>query len=155
MIYMAVAACAGELAAAPEPDEATAEVAARDAHSTKEDLAVPRCLAKFNDSLGSDGIAAPGEARPPKVAHSVEAILSNEARSAKGRINNLAVMTLVVDTNGNPQNVCLLKSAGYGLDANAEKAVRQYKFDPATKDGKPVPTRITIEVDYKLYAPKP
>ncbi len=64
-------------------------------------------------------------------------------------------MALVVDTNGYPQDVCLLRSAGYGLDANAEKAVGQYKFDPATKDGKPVPARITIQVSYKLNAPKP
>jgi hypothetical protein len=39
----------------------------------------------------------------------------------------------------------------YGLDAQTEKAVGQYRFNPATKDGKPARARISIEVNFRLY----
>ena len=44
-----------------------------------------------------------------------------------------------------------MKSAGHGLDVQAEEAVRRYKFAPATKDGKPVPMRIVVELNFKTY----
>jgi outer membrane biosynthesis protein TonB len=46
--------------------------------------------------------------------------------------------------------VCLTKSAGYGLDAEAANVVQKYRFNPATKDGKPVPKRISVDIDLHL-----
>jgi TonB family protein len=43
-----------------------------------------------------------------------------------------------------------VQSAGYGLDAKAEEAAQQYRFAPATKDGQPVPVRITVVMTFKL-----
>ena len=37
-----------------------------------------------------------------------------------------------------------------GLDQNAIKAVRQWKFAPALKDGKPVAVGATVEIRYRL-----
>ena len=68
------------------------------------------------------------------------------------RANELGlVMGLVVSNNGGPQNICIARSAGYGLDAKAAEAVQQYKFAPASKDGEPVAARLNIEVDFRLY----
>jgi TonB family protein len=38
----------------------------------------------------------------------------------------------------------------YGLDAEAVKAVKQWVFDPGTKDGKAVPVLVQIEMSFSL-----
>src|SRR5439155_197064 len=38
-----------------------------------------------------------------------------------------------------------------GLEQKTIEAVRQWKFDPAMKDGKPVAVAINVEVDFRLY----
>ena len=63
----------------------------------------------------------------------------------------ISLITLIVDAEGNPQNVCVKKPAGYGLDGQAVRAVEQYRSDPATRDGSPVPVRISVEVNFRLY----
>jgi len=37
-----------------------------------------------------------------------------------------------------------------GLDQEAIKAVKQWRFEPGTKDGKPVPVLMTIEMTFTL-----
>jgi periplasmic protein TonB len=94
--------------------------------------------------------------KPPKPLHTIEAEFSDQARQViKKRhlapFSGIVLIRLVVDEHGNPQNVCIQKSLGLGLDANAAKAVEQYRFAPASKDGEPVPDRITVEVSYRLW----
>jgi TonB family protein len=79
-----------------------------------------------------------------------EAEFSDEARRAK--YQGLCLIGLIVDAQGNPQNVHVVRALGMGLDEKAMEAVRQYKFKPAMKDGKtPVPVELTIEVNFRLY----
>jgi TonB family protein len=40
---------------------------------------------------------------------------------------------------------------GLGLDEKAIQAVRQWTFQPALKDGRPVDVQITVEVQFRLY----
>jgi TonB family protein len=47
--------------------------------------------------------------------------------------------------------VHIVRSLGMGLDENAMKAVRTYKFKPAMNGKTPVPVQITIEVNFRLY----
>jgi len=117
------------------------------------------CPATFNDSLETNGVLG-GDLKeqgvvPPKVIHSVEAEFSKEARKT-GRKKKLteyspSIINFIVDKNGNPTELCLKQAAGYGLDAEAGKALRQYLFNPATKEGVPVAVRINIEVRFPLY----
>ncbi|HVN93230.1 MAG TPA: energy transducer TonB [Terracidiphilus sp.] len=91
-----------------------------------------------------------GRISAPEVVHSVEAEFSDEARRAK--YQGVCLISLVVDAQGNPQDIRVARALGMGLDEKAIEAIRQYKFRPAMKDGKtPVPVMITIEVDFRLY----
>jgi len=91
-----------------------------------------------------------GRVSAPMVIHSVEAEFSDEARRAK--YQGVCLISLIVDAQGNPQNIRVARPLGMGLDEKAIEAIRQYKFRPAMKDGKnPVPVMITIEVDFRLY----
>jgi periplasmic protein TonB len=91
-----------------------------------------------------------GGVSAPQLIHSVEAEFSDEARRAK--YQGVCLVSLIVDAQGNPQNIRVVRALGMGLDEKAIEAIRQYKFKPAMKDGKtPVPVPITIEVDFRLY----
>jgi TonB family protein len=85
----------------------------------------------------------------PVVIHKVDPEFSVEARKAK--FMGLVLVNLVVDTKGKPQNVHVLRGVGMGLDENAVKAVRAYKFRPATEDGKPVPVALNVEVNFRIF----
>jgi TonB family protein len=79
-----------------------------------------------------------------------EAEFSDEARRAK--YQGVCIVGLIVDAQGNPQSVHIVRALGMGLDEKAMEAVRKYKFKPAMKDGRtPVPVPVNIEVNFRLY----
>ena len=60
-------------------------------------------------------------------------------------------MSLIVGTDGLPRDVKLTRALGSGLDEKAIEAVRQWKFDPARRNGVPVAVKIDVEVLFRLY----
>lgn len=84
------------------------------------------------------------------LVYSVDPEFSDEAR--RNKYQGICLITLIVDAQGNPQNPRVVRPLGMGLDEKALEAVRKYKFKPALKGGHtPVPTQITIEVNFRLY----
>jgi TonB family protein len=78
------------------------------------------------------------------------------------KLGGTSVVSLIVDAAGNPQDVRVLRSQGegvskklrptaLGLDENAVKAVKEYRFEPAEFKGKPVPVETTVEISYHIY----
>jgi TonB family protein len=57
-------------------------------------------------------------------------------------------LSLIVDTQGKPQEVKVSRSGGTGFDEQAVTAVQKWRFKPATCDGDPMPTEIKVEVDF-------
>jgi protein TonB len=90
-----------------------------------------------------------GGVSAPVPIHTVEPEFSEEARKAKFAGNVLVY--LVVDAQGHPQNVHVIKPVGMGLDQKAVDAVKQYLFKPAMEGGKPVPVELSIEVDFQIF----
>ncbi len=90
-----------------------------------------------------------GGVSAPKALFTPDPEYSEEARKAK--YQGVVVLWLVVDQNGRPQQVKIARSLGLGLDQKAIEAVRQWKFEPALKDGKPVAVQINVEVNFRLY----
>lgn len=104
----------------------------------------------YGGNVGGGLYRIGGGVSAPVVIRSVEAEFSDEARRAK--YQGVCLISLIVDAQGNPQNIRVARALGMGLDEKAIEAIRQYKFKPAMKDGKtPVPVPITIEVDFRLY----
>ena len=60
-------------------------------------------------------------------------------------------MNLIVDQQGRPQNVHVIRGVGMGLDEKAREAVMQYKFKPAMEGGKPVAVELNIEVNFQIF----
>ena len=90
-----------------------------------------------------------GGVSPPTVISSVDPEYSDEARRAK--YTGIVVVSLIVDTQGNPQHVSVVRRLGMGLDEKAVEAVRQYKFKPAMYQGHAVPVEVNIEVNFQIY----
>jgi TonB family protein len=56
------------------------------------------------------------------------------------------VLWLIVGPDGTPRDIKVARALGMGLDQKAIEAVRNWKFEPALKDGKPVAVQINVEV---------
>lgn len=84
----------------------------------------------------------------PKLLHKVEPVYTEQAREAK--ISGPVKMSLIVEKEGVASNLKILESLDPGLDANAMAAVRQWRFQPATKDARPVRVQATIIVNFRL-----
>src|SRR6185312_14214386 len=85
----------------------------------------------------------------PKLVHHVNPEYTDQARKAK--LNGTVVLSLIVGTDGVPKSIKVIRPLGMGLDENAVAAVQQWRFEPGTKDGVPVPVGLTAEVSYRLY----
>jgi TonB family protein len=60
------------------------------------------------------------------------------------------LLSIVVTTEGKATSICALKGAPFGLTTKAIKAVQDWRFEPALKDGKPVPVRVQVETTFHL-----
>ena len=90
-----------------------------------------------------------GGVSAPQVLRSVEPQFTDEARRAD--YQGTAAIQLIVDSQGEPQNVRVLRHLGMGLDQKAVEAVRQYRFKPAMYQGHSVSVQMVIEVDFRLH----
>src|SRR6185437_4870089 len=73
-------------------------------------------------------------------------------QARRERVEGEVMVTLTVDANGMPQNPRVIKPLPAGLTDAAIASVMKYRFRPALEDGKmPVPTMITIAVNFRLY----
>jgi TonB family protein len=86
----------------------------------------------------------------PKVISEVKPKYTAEALRA--RIQGAVFMTTVIGTDGTPGDIKITKSLDteHGLDKQATDALRQWRFQPGMKDGKPVPVRVEIEMRFTL-----
>jgi periplasmic protein TonB len=73
---------------------------------------------------------------------------TEEARRAK--YEGACVLAMIVGAAGKPRDIRVQRGLGMGLDQKALEAVKR-RFDPATKDGRPVAVQISVEVSFKLY----
>src|SRR5581483_9116608 len=73
---------------------------------------------------------------------------SEEARSKK--IQGMVLLIALITEQGEVRDVAVVSGLGYGLDEAAETAVRGMKYSPAKKDGKPVPFRMKVTVEFNL-----
>jgi TonB family protein len=86
---------------------------------------------------------------PPRATYEPDPPYSKASRVAKfqGTVN----LGFIIGSDGIPRDVWVTQKVGLGFDQKAIETVRQWKFKPATKDGKPVAFLGNIEVTFHLY----
>jgi TonB family protein len=76
---------------------------------------------------------------------------SNEWAQASG-IAGPALYHAVIGADGKPTEIAVARPIGFGLDENAVEAIRKASFEPAIKDGKPVPVLVDLYVSFRIYS---
>jgi TonB family protein len=94
-----------------------------------------------------------GGVTQPILVFKVDPQFSEQAR--KEKFNGVVLINFIVDTNGLPRNVHVLRGVGMGLDESAVEAVKQYRFRPAREDGRPVPVELNVEVNFQVFYDPP
>ena len=96
------------------------------------------------------GVARVGDAgvRAPRLLSPVHPRYTDAARRAA--IQGVAVVECVVEADGKVGNARVVKSLDvtYGLDSEALAAAKLYLFEPGTRNGKPIPVVVTIEMSF-------
>jgi TonB family protein len=99
-------------------------------------------------SPGEDVLKIGPGVTPPKLITKANPSYPAEAKRAKRE--GVVVVAAVITEKGLTEDVRVVKSVAPDLDESAVSAVRQWKFEPALKDGKPVKVAIKLEINYSL-----
>jgi periplasmic protein TonB len=94
------------------------------------------------ESIASGRVSAPVPTFKPEPEY------SEKARKAKWQ--GSVRLSLIVDAEGFAIRMTTEQMLGYGLDAKAMEAVKAWRFKPGIKDGKAVPIKANIEVNFRL-----
>ena len=97
------------------------------------------------------GVYRPGNGvQLPRVIKEVKPAYTAEAMRAK--VQGTVLLECVVLPDGTVGNVQIAKSldANFGLDQEAIKAAKQWRFQPGTRMGEPVAVLVTIELTFTL-----
>jgi TonB family protein len=90
-----------------------------------------------------------GGVSPPHPISAPDPEYSPEAQQQK--YQGTVVVSLIVDPSGTTRDLQVQGPLGLGLDELAVAAISTWKFEPAQRDGKPVPVAIAVEVNFHLY----
>jgi TonB family protein len=93
-----------------------------------------------------------GEVSRPEVLGRVKPRYSLEAR--QNRVSGTVILKSVIDQEGCVRKTRVLKGQPYGLDEEALAALRNWVFEPAKLNGKPVKVYYVLTVNFKIEEDK-
>jgi outer membrane biosynthesis protein TonB len=67
-------------------------------------------------------------------------------------VAGVALYHVVVGRDGKPGEIAVGRPIGFGLDENAVASIRKAQFEPAVKDGKPVPVVLDLVVQFRIFS---
>jgi protein TonB len=68
----------------------------------------------------------------------------------RARIQGVVIVEAIIDKKGQVTDVRVIRPLPMGLDQAAADAVRQWRFRPATLNGKPVDVFYSLTVNFQL-----
>jgi len=103
----------------------------------------------YGGGFGGGVFRVGGGVSAPRPIYDPDPDYSEEARKAHWQ--GTVMLTVVVGPDGKVHDARVARSLGLGLDEKAIEAVRQWKFDPARKNGQAVAVQVNIEVNFHMY----
>jgi TonB family protein len=89
-----------------------------------------------------------GDVTPPRAVHKTQPQYPPEAKQAG--TEGVVVLRTTIDERGVVVDVQVLRGAPDGLTEAAVEAVRQWRFEPALLDGKPVSVFYNLTINFRL-----
>jgi TonB family protein len=126
-------------------------------------LSMPRSAAAQDQPINTPVVPRVGNEReeqpkppvivPPKVKQFAEPTFPPDAlaQGLSGRVE----VELVVGVDGHTSDLKIKTPAGHGFDEAALEAAARLVFEPATRDGTPIPARIVFPYVFEYKAPEP
>ena len=103
----------------------------------------------WGGGIGGGAYRVGGGVSAPRTVYAPDPEYSEEARKAK--YQGTVMLWVVIGPDGRVHDMKVVRPLGLGLDEKALEAVKQWKFEPARKDGQPVAVQVNIEVNFRLY----
>lgn len=90
--------------------------------------------------------AARGELATPEVIRKVDP--AYEAGAMRERIEGVVMLAALVLRDGSVANIRVVKGLDARLDTSAVAALTQWRFEPATRDGRPVELEVLVQIPF-------
>ena len=98
---------------------------------------------------GEEPLRVGGEVKAPVLTNRVEPNYPEAAR--KARMEGVVILEAIITASGAVEEVKVLKSVNPLLDASAVRAVQQWRYRPATLNGRAVRVYLTVTVTFNLH----
>jgi protein TonB len=93
-------------------------------------------------------VAEGPQTTPPRAIHTVDPKYPQDAlRLAKDKV---ILVTVTVLPDGTPTNPRIARGVRPDVDKAVVDAVQKWRFEAATRDGKPVEATVTVQVDFHI-----
>jgi TonB family protein len=91
-----------------------------------------------------------GQVKAPQLLTQIDPASNEYAQ--KNNIAGMVFLQTVVDAEGRPGEVTIVRPIGFGLDEKAVDAVQHSYFRPGNLNGKPVPELVNLQVTFRIYS---
>jgi periplasmic protein TonB len=96
------------------------------------------------------GVYRPGGGvTPPRLIARVDPVYTDEALARK--VQGAVTLEAVVDRTGVATDIRVVRSLDRGLDDEAVRALRQWRFAPGTLTGSPVDVLVVVLMDFRIH----
>jgi TonB family protein len=92
--------------------------------------------------------AARGHASAPTLISRTQALYTDAAR--RNGVQGTVLLSTVIDESGKAQDIHVEHSIDPGLDQEAIKALRHWRFHPGELDGRPARVPVQVEITFRL-----
>jgi protein TonB len=106
---------------------------------------------KIGGQIGGTGdapVRVGGNVLAPVAVLRIEPEYTEIARRA--RIQGIVIIEAVIDRQGNVTDARIIKGLPMGLDQEALRAIKRWKFKPGTLNGQPVPVYFNLSINFRL-----
>jgi TonB family protein len=97
---------------------------------------------------GPDALPVGGDVLPPVKVYAPSPPYTEDAR--KGRVQGIVILEAIIDVMGRVDRVEVLKGLPFGLTESAVEAAAAWTFEPATRNGVPVPVFFNLTIRFSL-----
>jgi len=100
-------------------------------------------------AIGPSGVLeVGGDVQAPVKVYAPQPIYTEEARAA--RVQGVVILRAIIDDGGQVVDVQVIKGLPLGMSEQTVDTVKTWRFDPATRNGQPVPVYFNFTVNFSL-----